>query len=55
VSDGEFQITLSWVDGPTAIFESYLQARTRPNDTLTAVHDLTAEITRRLYHNVSFA
>jgi TolB-like protein len=48
VSDGEFQITLSWVDGPTAVFESYLQARTRPNDTLAAVHDLAAQITRRL-------
>jgi TolB-like protein len=48
VDDGVFQITLSWVDGPTAVFDHYLQARTGRNDTGAAVHELAAQITKRL-------
>ncbi len=43
-----FQVTLSWVDGLTAVFDSYLQVRTAANDTTEAVQALCEQITQRL-------
>ena len=53
LSDTLLQVTLSWVDGLTAVFDTHLQVRTGPNDTSEAVHALCEQITERLGSNFS--
>lgn len=48
LSDNVLQVTITWVEGITAVFDSYLQIRTRQSDTSEAVHSLCEQITRRL-------
>ena len=48
LNDGFFQITLSWVDGLTAVFDTFLQAKAGQNRTSDAVHSLTEQIVERL-------
>lgn len=46
-----YQITVSWVEGITAVFDSYFQVRTRASDTTDAVRTLSKQITQRLGAN----
>lgn len=48
LSDSLLQITVTWVDGLTAVFDTYLQTRTGPNQTTEAVQELCEQITERL-------
>jgi TolB-like protein len=48
LGDSLFQITLSWVEGLTAVFNSYLQVRTQQSDTSEAIRDLCEQIAQRL-------
>jgi tetratricopeptide (TPR) repeat protein/TolB-like protein len=48
LGDTLFQITLSWVEGLTAVFDSYLQVRTQLSDTSEAIRDLCEQIARRV-------
>jgi TolB-like protein/tetratricopeptide (TPR) repeat protein len=48
LSDSLLQVTLSWVDGLTTVFDTYLQVRTDPNQTGEAINTLCEQISERL-------
>ena len=43
---GAYQVTLMWVNGTTAVFDSYFQTRIGETGRLAALHDLARQITR---------
>lgn len=48
LGDSLFQVTLTWVDGVTAVFDSFLQVRAGANDSSEAIHSLCEQIAGRL-------